>query len=176
MKLLTCLSSLTLLTLTTFNGVQSLPNNQHFVSDLSSVIDNRIPVKGDSPIEFCDADQSEDKVRINSVDISPNPPLPGKSLIIHATGEVLGEIRNGAYAKVIVKYGLIQLLSTTIDLCSKLLEVGLSCPLESGAVNITKEVKLPLSIPPGTYNLFADAYDEDDERLTCLKASVTFAR
>lgn len=33
-------------------------------------------VHGNNPLEYCTADTSRDLLEINSVDLSPNPPLP----------------------------------------------------------------------------------------------------
>lgn len=75
----------------------------------------------------------------------------GKSLDITATGEVKTTVTKGAYVKVTVKYGLIQLLSTTADLCEQLGNVDLSCPLEPGKLTLVKSVELPSAIPPVQY-------------------------
>lgn len=75
-------------------------------------------------------------------------PHSGTPLLITATGNVKGRIAKGSYVKVVVKYGLIQLLSTTADLCDQLGNVDLSCPLENGQMTITKSVDLPSAIPP----------------------------
>lgn len=72
----------------------------------------------------------------------------GKPLLITASGEVKTTITEGAYVKLVVKYGLIQLLSTTADLCEQLGNVDLSCPLEPGKMTLTKSVDLPSAIPP----------------------------
>lgn len=75
-------------------------------------------------------------------------PDSGKALLITASGNVKETITKGAYVKVVVKYGLIQLLATTADLCEQLGNVDLSCPLEPGKTTITKSVDLPSAIPP----------------------------
>ncbi|EEH47078.2 uncharacterized protein PADG_03176 [Paracoccidioides brasiliensis Pb18] len=69
-----------------------------------------------------------------------------------------------------VKYGLIRLINEEEDLCTEITNVDLSCPLEKGPMNVSKEVLLPKEIPPGTYTVYADANTEEKERITCLKA------
>ncbi|KAK5633850.1 hypothetical protein RRF57_009564 [Xylaria bambusicola] len=133
---------------------------------------NKVP--GDSPLEFCNAERSQDTVTIEKVDLLPNPPEAGSALIIRATGTVFEPIRKGAYVKLVVKYGLIRLISTTADLCDQVENVDLKCPIEKGVLSITKSVDLPKEIPPGTYNVFADVYNDDDTHVTCLQATVTF--
>ncbi|KAJ2992784.1 hypothetical protein NUW58_g2048 [Xylaria curta] len=131
-------------------------------------------VPGDSPLEFCDKDRAEDIVVIEKVDLSPNPPQAGTQLVIHASGTVNAPITQGAYVKLVVKYGLIRLISTTADLCEQVENVDLKCPIEKGVLSITKSVDIPKEVPPGTYNVFADVYNDDDTPITCLQATVTF--
>jgi hypothetical protein len=134
--------------------------------------DLRVP--GESPLEFCDADRDHDLLTIDKVDLSPNPPLPGKSLIITASGTAQKTIETGAYVLIVVKYGYIQLLKTTADLCEQLGNVDLECPIKPGKLKITKAVDMPKAIPPGTYTVRADVYTADDEHITCLTATVNF--
>lgn len=133
-----------------------------------------LKVPGESPLEFCPNDHSQDVVTIDSVDLSPNPPeayvLPahalaflrapvpfssltanpssGQELIITASGTVSKPILEGAYVNLQVKYGLIRLISTTADLCEQIGNVDLECPIEKGPLAITKSVELPNEIPP----------------------------
>ncbi|KAI0390685.1 phosphatidylinositol transfer protein [Xylariaceae sp. FL0594] len=131
-------------------------------------------VPGDSPLEFCDRDHSSDAVSIEKVDLLPNPPEPGNPLVIQATGTVYERIEEGAYVKLVVKYGLIQLLTTTADLCEQIENVDLKCPVEKGVLSITKSVDMPDKVPPGTYTVYADVYTADDKPITCLQAKITF--
>ncbi|KAK8148745.1 Phosphatidylglycerol/phosphatidylinositol transfer protein [Beauveria asiatica] len=159
---------------------------------LAPALSQKIP--GNSPLEFCDGDHSEDLITINNVDLTPNPPKAGQELLIKASGTVKQAIEQGAYVKLSVKYGLIKLLTTTADLCEQIGNVDLKCPVEAGDQTIEKTVKLPAEIPPvrlaplghhpvpakltihqGTYTVLADVYNADDTPITCLTATVTFA-
>ncbi|KAI0866544.1 phosphatidylinositol transfer protein [Xylaria cubensis] len=131
-------------------------------------------VPGDSPLQFCDGDHDQDTVHIEHVDLLPNPPEAGKELVIRATGTVFKPIEKNAYVKLVVKYGLIRLISTTADLCEQVENVDLKCPIEKGVLSVTKSVDIPKEVPPGTYNVFADVYNGDDTPITCLQATVTF--
>ncbi|KAI1819418.1 ml domain-containing protein [Xylaria intraflava] len=131
-------------------------------------------VPGASPLEFCDKDHGLDTVEIKKVDLLPNPPEAGTKLVIQASGTVSKPIQKGAYVKLVVKYGLIRLISTTADLCEQVENVDLKCPIEKGQLSITKSVDIPKEVPPGTYNVVADVYDQDDTPVTCLQATVTF--
>lgn len=75
-----------------------------------------------------------------------------------------------------VKYGLITLIKQTADLCDTVKNVDLECPLKKGETTLTKDVELPKQIPPGKYSVIADVYTKDEEKITCLTASVEFKR
>ncbi|KAK9436986.1 phosphatidylinositol/phosphatidylglycerol transfer protein [Metarhizium brunneum] len=98
----------------------------------------------------------------------------GQDLVIKAEGTVKKTIEEGAYIDLTVKYGLIRLLKTKADLCEQMGEVDLKCPVEPGDRVITKTVQLPKEIPPGTYNVEADVFAANGERITCLTATVKF--
>jgi hypothetical protein len=132
--------------------------------------DPEFPVKGDNPLLYC-ADPASYRLDIQSVDLTPNPPVAyvtahkcplfleqltnlyvaidrGRKLTIAAEGTLLDRVEKGAKVNLEVKYGLITLISQTVDLCEELKKVDLSCPLEKGKMVLTKEVELPKQIPP----------------------------
>lgn len=136
--------------------------------------DHDIP--GESPLRLCEGDHGDDLLQITKVDLSPNPPQAGQTLVIEATGVLASKIEEGAYVDLSVKYGLIRLISTRADLCEQIKNVDLNCPIENGKLSISKSVDLPNEIPPGTYTVFADVYTVDAKKITCLTATVKFSR
>jgi hypothetical protein len=135
--------------------------------------EDKFPVKGDNPLQYC-AKPEGYKLNIESVDLSPNPPLAyvnpeivllkirklitdslyvfrGQKLTISAKGTLLERIDKGATVNLVVKWGLITLIKQTVDLCDELKNVDLECPLEKGEMTLTKEVELPKQIPPVCY-------------------------
>ncbi|PLB47954.1 ML domain protein [Aspergillus steynii IBT 23096] len=133
-------------------------------------VDTSKSVPGDNPLEFCN-DPSGDLIEIESVDLAPNPPLPGKTLTIKAKGNIHKKIEQGAYVLLQVKYGLITLIKQQADLCEQIVNVDLKCPLEEGEMSLVKQVELPSHIPPGKYSVHADVFTKDEERITCLDAT-----
>ncbi|KAJ5465418.1 hypothetical protein N7530_009205 [Penicillium desertorum] len=129
----------------------------------------KYPVKGENPLQYC-AKPDNYKLEIESVDLAPNPPLPGQTLTISAKGTLLERIEKGATVNLEVKWGLITLIKQTVDLCDELKNVDLECPLEKGKMVLTKEVDLPKQIPPGKYSVLADVYNKEQNQVTCLKA------
>ncbi|GJC78054.1 phosphatidylglycerol/phosphatidylinositol transfer protein [Colletotrichum liriopes] len=144
--------------------------------DQSVIVNDDLKVPGDSPLELCPKSHDDDIVKIDSVDLAPNPPQAGKELVIKASGTVKQPIEKGAYVLLQVKYGLIRLISTKADLCEQIENVDLECPIEKGTLSITKSVELPAEIPSGKYTVFADVYTADDVPITCLTAQVVFSR
>ncbi|KAJ5805131.1 hypothetical protein N7474_011018 [Penicillium riverlandense] len=127
------------------------------------------PVKGDNPLMYCTSPANY-LLQIDQVDLSPNPPKPGQSLTIKASGTLLDKIEKGATVSLEVKWGLITLVKQTVDLCDQIKNVDLTCPLEKGKMVLTKKVDLPKQIPPGKYSVLADVYTKDQRQVTCLKA------
>lgn len=84
------------------------------------------------------------------------------------------EIGEGAYVQVWVKYGLIKLISETLDLCEHVKEVDLECPIKEGRLILQKSVDIPSQVPPGKYTVEARAFTADDEPITCITGQVVF--
>jgi len=138
--------------------------------------DDDLDVPGKNPLKFCNADRDDDLITIDEVVLTPNPPQAGATLVIEARGTVKETILDGAYVNLEVKYGYIRLISTQANLCKEVKNVDLECPIEPGAISITKPVDLPKEIPPGKYTVQADVYTKDDVHITCLTATVNFNR
>jgi len=132
--------------------------------------DGALSVPGNNPLEYCQ-NPSNYLIEIDSVDLVPNPPQPGQTLTIQASGTLLETIEKGATVALEVKWGLITLIKQTVDLCEQLKNVDLECPLEKGKMVLTKQVDLPNQIPPGKYSVLADVYDKNQKQVTCLQAN-----
>jgi len=133
------------------------------------------PVSGKNPLKHCE-NPADDILEITNVDLDPNPPKPGNTLSIVATGNVKEEIEDGATIHLSVKYGLITIIRTTRDFCEDVPNVGLECPIQKGELKLTKDVDIPKEVPPGKYSVVADLQTKDGKTLTCLTATVEFKR
>jgi len=147
-----------------------------FFGKEQSVVGESLSVPGKSPLEYCQPTHDDDILVIEHVNLKPNPPLAGSILTIEAVGKVLDDIEEKAYVNLQVKYGLITLIKTTMDLCDQVKNVDLSCPIQKGKITLTKDVELPSEIPNGKYTVLADVYTFDDRHITCLTAQVTFQK
>ncbi|ORY84804.1 phosphatidylinositol/phosphatidylglycerol transfer protein [Protomyces lactucae-debilis] len=132
-------------------------------------------IPGNSPIDYCQVPPpKDDLISIDRLELSPNPPERGQNLTIYAEGSIKEDIQQGAYVDIIVKYGLIRLLHTTLDLCEQTEKIDLACPIEAGPLALERVVELPKVIPPGKYSVQAQVFTEDGEQITCLSAHVQF--
>jgi hypothetical protein len=143
------------------------------IGSISSLLPITKPIPGDSPLQQCDISQSQ-LLDLHSVDLFPNPPERGANLTITAKGWLDEDVIDGAYVDVVVTFGYIKLISQTYDLCEELPNVNMTCPLQKGDYEITKEVAIPNEVPPGKYSVTARAYNYDDELITCLTGTVEF--
>ncbi|KAI4618085.1 uncharacterized protein J4E87_008095 [Alternaria ethzedia] len=132
-------------------------------------------VPGDNPLYFC-GDPADDLLKIEKVDLSPNPPKPGEKLSIKATGDFKEEVGEGFKMHLQVKYGLITLINQNADGCETIKKGDLECPLKKGEMSLTKDVDLPREIPPGTYTVLADVFTAEGDKITCLTAKIAFHR
>jgi len=169
MKLSISVLALLFSTLVASDGLSFFGGGQKVLGDGAAV-------PGDNPLTYCKKDHDDDILVLESVDLTPNPPVKGNNLTIEAVGTLLEDVNEGAYIVLQVKYGLIRLVNTEANLCEQVSNVDLSCPIKKGKTTITKDVSLPKEIPPGTYTVFADAYTArpESKKIICLEATVTF--
>ncbi|KAL6950966.1 hypothetical protein ACO0QE_000250 [Hanseniaspora vineae] len=176
-KLLIVLSLSVLIQSSPISNIQALFGfNGNKDANLVSIEGDR-PINGDSPLLLCDVEEPQ-LIRIDSIDISPNPPQRGTTLEITAEGVVLEEITEGSFVDVEVRLGYIKLLSQTYDLCEELEKNdidGLKCPVAPGLYKIKKTVDIPQEVPAGKYNVVARAYTENVDELTCVTGDVIFS-
>ncbi|KAF8832417.1 hypothetical protein HHX47_DHR1001974 [Lentinula edodes] len=125
-----------------------------------------------------DCGMETDPIRIQSIEISPDPPLPGKPLTVKVTGTASEVIEEGATADVTVKLGLIKLLSKTFDVCEEARNANASvqCPVEKGQYVVEQTVDLPKEIPPAKFIIHIDGYTVDVDDLMCMDLTIDFTK
>ncbi|MFF7638414.1 ML domain-containing protein [Kitasatospora sp. NPDC008050] len=133
---------------------------------------------------YVNAGSETDRLQIESITVTPDPPKPGADLkgVIKAT--VTAEITDGAYAEVTVKLGLVRLLQKRYDLFAELkkdgspwsltADSGGGAPVAPGKVELTFDGSLPREIPRAKFTISVRAYTVDDEDLAALDAQVDF--
>ncbi|KAI0815123.1 ML domain-containing protein [Irpex lacteus] len=122
--------------------------------------------------------EASDPIHIKSIEISPDPPVPGKNLTVKVVGEALEVVEDGAYADVVVKVGVIKLLQKEFDLCEEArnADVDLTCPIEKGLYTVTHTVELPKEIPPAPFKVSVNGFTVEDDPLVCLNLQIDFRK
>ncbi|KAJ7264505.1 MD-2-related lipid-recognition domain-containing protein, partial [Mycena haematopus] len=117
-----------------------------------------------------------DVVQLKSFEITPDPPQPGKNLTIKVEGEAMERIEEGAYADVVVKLGLIKLISKKFDVCeeARRANASITCPVEKGEYEITHTVAIPREIPHAKFSVAVRAFTVDSEDILCLDIKADF--
>jgi hypothetical protein len=156
----------------TFSTSTIIPS---FASSSQTTLDKPVfPVPGKNPLRFC-TDPKHYILNITNVDLSPNPPVPGSTLNITASGIFSKNVDPGATLFLQVKYGLITLIRQEADMCDRIGNVDLTCPLKKGEMDLTKSVEIPKQVPKGTYSVIADVKSVDGEAVTCMMSEVMFS-
>lgn len=89
----------------------------------------------------------DDILKLEILDLLPDPPRRGQKLRIHIKGVLSETIVQGSYMDVIVKLQFLKLINKRFDLCEQLLNVNEKCPIAQGPLDIVKEVDLPSEMP-----------------------------
>ncbi|KAK9899771.1 hypothetical protein P389DRAFT_192081 [Cystobasidium minutum MCA 4210] len=127
--------------------------------------------------QFIDCGDVDDALEIKSLKVVPDPPVPGKTMTIYAEGTAKQRIEKGAYADVIVKLGLIKLLTKRFDICEELQNANASmkCPIEKGEHTIVQSVDLPAEIPKAKFVVNAQAWTQPPENpMGCATIVIDF--
>ncbi|CAO3599353.1 unnamed protein product [Absidia cylindrospora] len=117
-----------------------------------------------------------DILEIEYINLTPETPARGENLHIDFKGILKETVYAGAYVRVTVKYGYVQLIKKVFDLCEEIQKIDEKCPLEKGPLVLSKDVKLPKAIPGGKYTVEAEVYTDNDDLVTCLRGVTTFPK
>ncbi|SCV70227.1 BQ2448_1621 [Microbotryum intermedium] len=134
------------------------------------------PVHTTTQWNWTDCGSPDDAIEIESIAISPDPPVPGKDLTIYASGKVKTLITHGSYANVVVKLGLIKLLSKRFDVCDELdnANLTLQCPIDPDTYKIKQTVALPAEIPRAKFVVHSEVFTQEHEPAACVDLWINF--
>ncbi|KAF9153540.1 Phosphatidylglycerol/phosphatidylinositol transfer protein [Linnemannia schmuckeri] len=127
-----------------------------------------------APATIDECGTEEDLLKLVSYQLNPNPPLKGEVLVIDAEGFLKEDVVNGAKINLMVKVGVIKLLTKELDFCEESAKIDKPCPLKAGEQFLHHEVELPKEIPPGKYFVNVKVRNPDDKQVTCLIARANF--
>ncbi|KAJ7925877.1 ML domain-containing protein [Mycena leptocephala] len=128
--------------------------------------------------EYVDCGLPSNPLQIDSIELSPDPPLPGQDLTVTVKGLVTDIIEEGASADVTVKLGLIKLLQKTFDVCEEArnANANVSCPVEPGPYTVVQTVALPKEIPKAKFVVLVRGFTVAEEDMLCLDLKIDFMK
>ncbi|BEJ12693.1 hypothetical protein CspHIS471_0211530 [Cutaneotrichosporon sp. HIS471] len=149
---------------------------------VANVLGGNVQLPTDGPVytfdswRYVDCGLPTDPIQIDSIELSPDPPKPGKELEVKVKAKAVERIEDGAYADVTVKLGLIKLIQKRYDLCEEARNANatIQCPVYQGDYTVVQKVDLPKEIPRAKYIVNIRAYTLDDDDLACLDLVVDF--
>lgn len=99
---------------------------------------------------------------VTSVDIEPQPLVPGKKVVVQATGTLDERLTGGSYTANVSYMGVSVLQrSGSIGELIKL-------PAAPGPATVSEKLKVPKQAPSGSYELTFSATDQDGATLSCV--------
>ncbi|KAF9229367.1 hypothetical protein BS17DRAFT_798935 [Gyrodon lividus] len=136
------------------------------------------PVHTTESWSYNDCGLATDPIQIDSITLLPDPPKPGQNLTITVVGTAIETIEEGAYADVVVKLGIIKLLSKRFDVCdeARAANASIQCPVEKGDYTVVQTVALPKEIPQAKFSVNVRGYTVDEEAMLCLDLKVDFMK
>ncbi|XP_004344261.1 phospholipid transfer protein [Capsaspora owczarzaki ATCC 30864] len=108
---------------------------------------------------------ASDHLHIINVQITPDPPVKGKSVTIAAAGNLDKNITSGSI-NLSIKFGIIPVLSKSVDLCT--VDPTHPCPLPAGPIVISQTEDIPSSVPSGHYTGTVKVTDQDNQEVACI--------
>ncbi|KAJ2931203.1 hypothetical protein H1R20_g5932, partial [Candolleomyces eurysporus] len=136
------------------------------------------PIRTADKWSWKDCGEPDWPVQIESIEVSPDPPQPGKDLTVKVKASVIERIAEGAYADVEVKLGLVKILEKTFDVCEEARNANatVQCPVEVGPYLVEQTVALPKEIPRAKFKVNVNGYTEEDEEMLCLNLEIDFMK
>jgi hypothetical protein len=127
---------------------------------------------------YTDCGLPTDPIQIQSIQVSPDPPKPGQDLTVTVKAHVTERIEEGATADVVVKLGLIKLLSKQFDLCeeARKADATVQCPIEPGEYEVVQTVALPKEIPRAKFSVSVRGYTVEEDDMACVDLKVDFMK
>ncbi|KDQ63665.1 hypothetical protein JAAARDRAFT_148241 [Jaapia argillacea MUCL 33604] len=136
------------------------------------------PIRTTAGWDWADCGLPTDPVQIESISVTPDPPKPGEDLTVNVKAIVVEDVAEGAYADVVVKLGLVQLLKKRFDVCEEARNANASvqCPVSAGPYDITQTVALPREIPQAKFTVAVRGYTAEEDDMLCLNLKVDFMK
>ena len=125
-------------------------------------------------VKFTSCGTSADSVLLDTITVTPDPPVLGKAVTLNLKGKLSKVLDLGSKMHLKANIGTIKVKDETYDMCSK---AQLPCPIAVGQQTINALLEVPSNIPPGvTINMQITGTNKDGSAAFCLTGSMKFAR
>eukprot|EP00270_Netrium_digitus_P000875 TRINITY_DN10_c0_g1_i5.p1 TRINITY_DN10_c0_g1~~TRINITY_DN10_c0_g1_i5.p1 ORF type:complete len:148 (+),score=10.17 TRINITY_DN10_c0_g1_i5:109-552(+) len=104
---------------------------------------------------------------IQSISLSPNPPVRGKPVTIAVAVKIKTQIAGGTAAYTAKYNNKAVLVNTKVNICLS----GVKCPLKAGPVTLKTSLTVPKYAPVGAYNLGISVVNTLSAPVLCVNAS-----
>jgi len=131
------------------------------------VVDGMTPPK-DTPLPFTVCSGAPTDLNINTVYLTPNPPVKGGNIGIQAIGNVDEQLTTGANFVISVTYMGVNIFSETVDLSK-----AVNLPVGPGAITLNYSVLIPSIAPSGAYVVSLTFNDQTGTEITCVSVALT---
>lgn len=122
---------------------------------------------------ICNAESNT--FHLDTLEITPDPPVKGKELIVMVEGSLDTEISQGSSMDIVVKFNRITLLKRRLDFCDELENASgspVKCPIAAGPKKWIIHVDLPSQIPSGRYSADIQLTDQKNRSAFCAQAKI----
>ena len=106
-------------------------------------------------------------VDIHNVTITPDPVIKGNPMHVYVNATIHKDIHEDAYVK-----GTAKFLFLNMPIAKTLVKEYIDVPVKEGPYEMDKDIETKGGMPPGTYEIHLEGYNDPDDRLFCIDASV----
>ncbi|KAJ7630990.1 ML domain-containing protein [Roridomyces roridus] len=126
--------------------------------------------------EYVDCGLPGQPIQIESISLSPDPPVPAQDLTVSVKAQVTETIEEGATADVTVKLGLVKLLQKKFAVCEEARngDADVQCPVTAGSYDVVQTVQLPKEIPKAKFIILVRGNTVDGDEMLCLDLRLNF--
>jgi len=143
---------------------------KHQEGIVAKPVANTPGMKGVPQVTFCNTTQTP--LVINSYTIVPDNIVPNEDVTITLYTTLTETVTSGTINEV-AKVDGFPIINQNYDLCTEIVEAGLSCPLAPDNYDISQTLQIG-SIPiSGTVNSVTKMYDQNKKMLACVQVVVS---
>lgn len=129
---------------------------------LAAVAPSALPAAA-APVPFTNCAAAQPMFQANSVDVEPQPLMPGKRATFRVDGSLVETLTGGSYVADVRYMGV-----SVLERSGSISEL-IALPAQPGPAAFKATERLPRNTPEGSYELIFNATDQNGAELTCVK-------